>query len=187
MKEMVYKPNFDIEVLVKESFDGYDYLIVSYGTHPCAYVKIPKSHPLYGKNYTEMDIACHGGPTFSGNLEIDSTDPDNFYVGWDYAHAGDYSGYNENGQQDKKYTVADILEDVDYVIYQLKMLEKRLTPEEALEKIDHTICLNYNEHTIKFGLDKYKDGPRGDSCDCESFEEFCNCFNIIEEALLNSK
>lgn len=54
---------------------------------------------------------------------------------------------------------------------------------EALEKLNHTICLNLNDKRLKFGLDKYKDGPRGDSCDCESFEEFCQCYNTLEQSL----
>ena len=48
---------------------------------------------------------------------------------------------------------------------------------DALEKIDHTVCLNLNNKTLKFGLDEY------DNCDCKDFEEFDECCAVIEKAL----
>lgn len=48
---------------------------------------------------------------------------------------------------------------------------------EALEKINHTICLNNLEHNIKWALDKY------DNCDCRDFTEFAKCYDTIETAL----
>ena len=48
---------------------------------------------------------------------------------------------------------------------------------EALEKIDHTVCLNLNNGTLKFGLDEY------DNCDCKDFEEFDECYTLIEKSL----
>ena len=46
---------------------------------------------------------------------------------------------------------------------------------EALEKINHTICLN--SPTIKWGIDTY------DHIDCKDEKEFVKCYNIIEQAL----
>ena len=48
---------------------------------------------------------------------------------------------------------------------------------EALKKIDYTICLNINNGTLKFGLDKY------DGCDCKNFSEFDVCYELIEKSL----
>lgn len=48
---------------------------------------------------------------------------------------------------------------------------------DALEKINHTICLNLNEKRLKFNLDKYE------SCDCENLKEFVDCYCLIEQAL----
>ena len=48
---------------------------------------------------------------------------------------------------------------------------------EALEKIDNTLCLNLNNKTLKFGLDKY------DNCDCKDLKEFDECYNTIEKSL----
>ncbi|HKM30260.1 MAG TPA: hypothetical protein VJZ51_05855 [Bacilli bacterium] len=46
---------------------------------------------------------------------------------------------------------------------------------EALEKLNHTICLN--SPTIKWGIDTY------DHIDCKDEKEFVKCYNIIEQAL----
>jgi len=48
---------------------------------------------------------------------------------------------------------------------------------EALEKINHTICLNVNKGTLVFNLDKY------DNCDCKDIKEFSKCYNAVETAL----
>ena len=47
---------------------------------------------------------------------------------------------------------------------------------EALEKLNHTICLN--SPTIKWGIDEY------DHIDCKSESEFVKCYNIIRKALI---
>lgn len=48
---------------------------------------------------------------------------------------------------------------------------------ESLEKIDHTICLNINEKTLKFGLDDL------DHIDCKDFSEFAECYDTINSTL----
>lgn len=48
---------------------------------------------------------------------------------------------------------------------------------EALEKIDHTICMNNLENNIKWDIDKY------DHCACVSVEDFVDCYEIIEKEL----
>ena len=46
---------------------------------------------------------------------------------------------------------------------------------EALEKLNHTICLN--SPVIKWSIDEY------DHIDCKDEKEFVKCYNIIEQAL----
>lgn len=48
---------------------------------------------------------------------------------------------------------------------------------EALEKIDHTICMNNLANNIKWDIDKY------DHCACVSVEDFVECYEIIEKEL----
>ena len=49
---------------------------------------------------------------------------------------------------------------------------------EALEKINHTLCLN--SHRIEFGVDE-------DSIDCKNIEEFVECYNTIRKYLTAHK
>lgn len=62
----------------------------------------------------------------------------------------------------------------------LKKVEKKVDNPydspvlKALEKIDHTVCLNKTE----YGLDKY------DGIDCKDVFEFVDCYELVERALV---
>jgi hypothetical protein len=78
--------------------DGYKLLIMRGPASLCAYIGVPKGHPLYGKDYDEVDIDCHGGLTFSGEGSQDTSvyrTPGYWYFGWDYAHFGDVNFYDD--------------------------------------------------------------------------------------------
>ena len=47
---------------------------------------------------------------------------------------------------------------------------------EALEKLNHTICLN--SPVIKWSIDEY------DHIDCKDEKEFVKCYQVIEKALI---
>lgn len=125
MKEMVYKTMDEImgeipnEILELNEYKGYEYKIVSYGTHPCAYIYIPKGHKLYQKEYDDnffIKINCHGGFTYS------QMENSKWVVGWDYAHYYDYSGLipYRNG---KKWTTKEIQDEVKEVINRIVNME----------------------------------------------------------------
>lgn len=120
MKEMVYDAAGRTEILASGEIDGYPYLIISLGTHPCAYVGVPEGHPYYGLDYTEPDVACHGGLTYGGAAPRAAELPDDLHhwFGWDYAHWCDYITYLPDSFS-HRYTTAEILEDVRHVIPQL--------------------------------------------------------------------
>lgn len=53
---------------------------------------------------------------------------------------------------------------------------------EALEKIDHTVCLAFNENNnALFNKDKYE------HIDCKDIYEFVECYDIVEKALKEYK
>lgn len=52
-----------------------------FGGHLCGYVKIPQSHPYFGKKDIYLD--CHGGLTFNEAHE-------EHWAGFDCGHSGDY-------------------------------------------------------------------------------------------------
>ena len=66
-----------------ENFRSYDYYT--------GYVEIPKDHPLYGKNYSGIDIDADGGLTFSGHLK--DFGKDQWFIGWDYDHVWNLEMY----------------------------------------------------------------------------------------------
>ena len=69
MKEMVYCSEEKREMLDTGYCMGFFYYIMSLGTHPCAYIRIPERHKYYKKDYTEIkDIDVHGGLTYSSDV-----------------------------------------------------------------------------------------------------------------------
>lgn len=130
MKEMIYSVNtVSATILLSGMYKGHNFYIVSYGTHPCAYVDVPEDHIWYEKDYSGEPgdkIDCHGGLTYSGRLNhfLSKNETEGkWFFGWDYAHAGDYIGYEIKwglrNEKDKKWTTEEIFEDIKYVIEQL--------------------------------------------------------------------
>ena len=96
------------------TYKNYDYMVLNIrGTHFCAYIRLPESHPFYQLPYEAIDLDCHGGLTFSEmtdfeNVRLRVWDPwsglwwipgrwveekvkKGYWIGWDYAHDGDFS------------------------------------------------------------------------------------------------
>lgn len=108
------------KILCEGTYKGYDYKIVSYGTHPCAYIACEgKIKDLESENNFLPYV--HGGATYFGDLG-ESTN----YVGWDYAHGCDYLGSDVIYEDDeemreyisskKKWTTEEILREIYSVI-----------------------------------------------------------------------
>lgn len=133
MKEMVYTANriSPPDILDAGEYKGYEYAILNLGYHPCAYVGIPKGHSLYKKEYSQAsyEISCHGGFTYAAKgLVAVGMMKDKWVLGWDYAHAYDYAGYNINFPEydfsfEKKWTTEEILNEVHDVIDQIINLD----------------------------------------------------------------
>lgn len=119
MKEMVYTSERKVELLHKDELMGFEYFIVSYGTHPCCYIKIPEDHELFGKDYDEISdmgcVSCHGGLTYSESKLLD--EEEGWYIGWDYAHLGDYSPILE--PTGERYSLSRLIAEVIEVVVDL--------------------------------------------------------------------
>ena len=124
MKEMIYENNqHSPEQLAAGTFLGYDYYALSFGTHPCAYVELPRNNKYFGRIYDDIPIECHGGLTYSSN-KLHTVDHTGWFIGWDYAHWGDYNGslpdfLNKGSNQ---YTTVEMIEDCKQVIMQMESL-----------------------------------------------------------------
>lgn len=119
-KEMTYqRPLPKREKLAEGSVGEYKWMVLSFGTHPCGYVSVPRNHPFCGQAYWEIDdkIVVHGGLTFSGKMR----DSDDFWVGWDYAHANDYTYLSTIG--DKRWTTKEVADECLNVIQQFRSHE----------------------------------------------------------------
>lgn len=122
MREMVYSANRIKEVLHSGEYKGYKFCILNLGTHPTAYVecKLENCHHYDDKRLD--NIRVHGGFTYFG---VGFWDNENNYLGWDYAHFMDYAGYEVmfplslRSEETKKWTTAEIFEEVKSVIDQL--------------------------------------------------------------------
>ena len=137
MNEMIYTTKEKIEILDSGYCLGLLYYILSLGAYPCAYVKIPQEHEFYKKDYESIDIDVHGGLTYSRDyLWVNENQRvEGWFIGWDYAHYGDYLGfakfYSTDINQDKKWTTEEIFKDVKEVCYQIqKDIEKGKSNEQ---------------------------------------------------------
>ena len=118
------------KVLDNSIYRGYEYYIVNRGTHPTAYIKLSKSDKFYGWGYDDLSeiIDTHGGFTYSSDKLSFDDSTGNWFIGWDYAHLGDYTGleiFDDNDynlESNEKHSTFKILEDVIDVVNQLKRL-----------------------------------------------------------------
>ena len=60
------------------------------------------------------------------------------------------------------------------------------SPLDALDKLDHTLCLNVLNASLKFNLDEYHDGPFDTPIDCANVYEMMECIDIIRKALIEA-
>lgn len=125
LKEMEYM-SFDeyrkcecreIILLGEGEYKGYKWFILSYQSHPCAYIVLNPSDKYYGKNYFEYSLDVHGGLTYAQFGLHDFVDKDYWVIGWDYNHYGDYSTIGS--MMGKKYTTEEIYSHVKEAIREL--------------------------------------------------------------------
>lgn len=129
-KEMVYTGDITLEVLANGDMDGYRWAVVSHGSHPSAYVAPPPGHPatkMY-RNFKWTGLNCvkvHGGITYA-KFGLWDVDPKGtlFWLGWDYSHGSDFVDCGKGlTWGTKKYTVADLLVDIEAAVLQLKAMQ----------------------------------------------------------------
>ena len=91
MKQMIYSAvRTQPEQLAVGEYKGFDYYVLSMGTHPCAYIDVTDTD-LNGKDLCVIDLECHGGITYA-EKSLQTVDKKGWFIGWDYAHYGDYTG-----------------------------------------------------------------------------------------------
>lgn len=131
-KPMNYTTDEICEILDSGKCCGIYYAIINFGSHPCCYIAIPSGNMLYKSNYDLISskIDVHGGFTYSEEKLINSITrkpifpklegQKYWFVGWDYAHVGDYYISNVTSLDGHKYTTTEMRSDVFSVCTQLK-------------------------------------------------------------------
>ena len=136
MTEQIYTGEKCTKILEKNTHKGMEYLIVTYGSHPCCYVEIPENHYLFGKSYYEDEeidsINCHGGITFASRRNFGFGE--NYYIGWDYKHFGDYNANAQVYENAKKWTIKELEKHCEDVINQIIENEAKFITQEQQEK-----------------------------------------------------
>lgn len=107
--------------------DGIRFIVLRGPASWCAYVGIPKDHPLAGFDYDDlMGVSAHGGLTYAGN-GIEGVPEGYYWYGWDYAHSWDVSIYDHeyNKTRDAKskdWTVDEVVQDSQETIWDFKRM-----------------------------------------------------------------
>ena len=116
------------EIVETGYYRSLDYLIVSNGRCPTAYVIIPVG---WREIIDDDEIDCHGGITyFEDKLDVfPLEDGTTSFIGWDYAHYGDY-GVGCSPREGKKWTIEEI----------------EIECKQVIDQILH-IVLNHQEYT----------------------------------------
>ena len=136
MKEMVYTDRMTKAVLLaNDTYKGYEYVVLSLGSHPCAYVVLDEGDKLFGLDYDDInenfDVYCHYGLTYSEDylsfLEFSNKYKcdvkvgihNKWVIGWDYGHMDDYTGFCGDILGGKKWTTEEIVGECKEFIEQL--------------------------------------------------------------------
>lgn len=122
MKEMIYQERLENPIILDEGdFENRHYSIISQGTHPTAYISLTKEELEQSNDYDDYNDKAnvHGGFTYLGKAYWNKNDK-RTYVGWDYAHYGDFTySLFSIFQWGEKYTTEFILDEVKNAIKQI--------------------------------------------------------------------
>ena len=121
MNKEIYSDNINVQCLEHGTIDGFNYYIISYSSHPCGYVEIPKGHPFFEMRYEDVQwkhgIYAHGGLTYGEDSLLNLKD--SWFIGWDYAHSGDFYNVDYRPSYGAKHTLDEIREEARSVIQQI--------------------------------------------------------------------
>lgn len=112
--------------------DGIRCVILRGGQSLCAYLGVPKNHPLAGRDYEKLNLDCHGGLTYSGEDKGGKYLPAGYWwYGWDYAHLGDRAMYTLDypdmmplTSREQEWIVFEVKQDMQGAIWDFAKLMK---------------------------------------------------------------
>jgi len=149
--------------------NGIAYTIVDTVSHVCAFVGLPDTHPFSSMTGEMIPLEVHGGITFKSYNVKRFPYPNLMWIGWDYAHFGDYTGYMSKldivGSDDIKHTFEMVHVDVMDTIKQIIKFDKEsnnLIRKQIMDKINTGVEQRaakrtleiMKENVMKFRLDE---------------------------------
>lgn len=123
--DMIYKSKREEQLLAEGIYKCIPYCVISYGTHPCAYIDLGRTR-FDGADYWNdiyLPINVHGGFTYCETEVFNYKN--GWFLGWDYLHSGDYNGLESFLIQEgaRKWTTEEIVAECKSVIDQLEKVE----------------------------------------------------------------
>lgn len=118
------------EIISEGHYLGYNFIVISRGSYPCAYIEIPKGHQYYRKQCKTIGINPPMSElTYSGKGILSKTlYPNKYYIGWAYNNCECYTPLligNRLTNRGHKYTTEDVVIDcllvIDEIISKLYM------------------------------------------------------------------
>lgn len=116
---MIYKKDFEKEILHSGEYKYYKFAIYSIGLHPTAYVE--NKPKFIDEDDANKVVNVHGCVTFIGKLQ-DNADAE-YYFGWDYCHCDDFCGLTPD-IGGKKWTTQEIFDEVKACIDELERVKQ---------------------------------------------------------------
>lgn len=145
IKEMIYSTRDQSILYLEVNDDDTAICIIDRGGWPCSYIKMPEDiyqdhveSTNWDGNYDDVDVDVHGGVTFGeycklmirteyGAFVDNRLVPEGYWIGWDYAHAGDYCylGRDEylfrfDPAIEKKYTIKELIDEAHEALEELR-------------------------------------------------------------------
>lgn len=125
IKSMIYQATRKDppEILDSGNYKGFDYYILNFGVYPCAYVEASNTK-FNGIDYDNIRLHCHGGLIYSKS-RLQGIEKTGWYIGWDYAHSGDFFGYRVAFPKSlsiygKRWTTEEIIAECKSVIDEIE-------------------------------------------------------------------
>ena len=115
--------------ILKHWKDGMlDIIIMRGPSSLCAYIGVPKDHPLSGKGYITVNLKCYCGLTYGNPTSPNNyKDSEHYYFGWHYDRENDYCFYYDHpilSKYDhshyKKWLLQDVEKDMEESIIHFK-------------------------------------------------------------------
>ena len=127
------------EIIAKGIYRGITFYVLSYRSHPSAYIDVGKTCFRRIKNINKpalQTLNCHGGITYSGNgiFGLVNLTKKHWVIGWDYNHGGDFDGRHPN-YGGKKHRTGEIVQECLRVIDQIRLRKYRNLLSAALVRI----------------------------------------------------